>query len=1078
MELLISLEQLIEYLEENVPRYGQYDISPPEDESKGGFRLSGGHQYVAPDPFSDPGNWVGDDRIFFVLLPDGYGTNMRCVNRQTNRVYSLKEFVDTLENSPAVDWVQVEKSRSSFSGGSTSFNKKKSTATGTVSPELIFQWHSQVDRDYWHGYNIPDFVIDKLKLGLGSYNAVAGSDRTRISVDRHIIPVPLYGDKDYVFLSRRAKSNDPITRKHDVGRGYKTTYYVADTSFDPTQVHTLAFAEGGISTLSVVSTSLASVCVTPMTGAGSWHDEWTQELFRRYPNVERILVFPDNDEPGERYRRRVIQSVKRVSSSLKMSVMIYYLEYGGAVPEHWDAADFLQKFGSMAGTILNSYFVPAQTLRTPKKYSSDGAQHFEFEDIKLSSIEELRNFDNTGSIYQRIQGFVDSKDTDGVFLVSADPGTGKSYSYVHALQDMAREYQDSQEEKYRKNILKANELRLSDPEDDATLKYIDRLEKKPPVNFAIVALPFRKSLEDLRSHEGFDEDMWYDFQPRSELNCKLIDIVDMMQDKNYVVQKSVCNHCPARDWCEQQGYLSQYGFLRDKPIVVVRHNNLLYPKIFKATGAKVLLVDESPVETLMTPLVFGKDDISLPEGWRSTVSRASEYQIDVLFNTLLAALDRGAYEKKVPTVLNGRQLVFFLDHIALSITNNLYTFNDLVHDMLEGDHPSYSDLKEILNDHRRLSPNSQGVPDWDEAPVRSLDIIFEALAEGILNEQDDWNSRVSLYGKSFYLYEKVKIPVPDKTKVVVADATPRRSLLRAMFNGNNIIEYRAITNNPNAETTLVVGNDMPKTKVGSHIRSNGDTDFVDGHPNASIRVVHRVVSNLALRHDKLLVITYKKICKYLEKVVDQKNVSFVHWYSLRGLNDYKDYDSLLIVGLPRRPGHIYEMTGYAWAADLPKLDFSTRLPVEVPVGPGHSGSITWYGFQDEWVNSYVREDIESEFLQGAGRIRAHSSNTPKYIYHIGQFSALPFVTRVEHYSNFYDSMGGNSLQQIITQLMTEYFINSRVMDNKKPRLPGIRRVANMLRERGEKVSEPRLKLVMEEVKPFVLEDLQSLGVIE
>lgn len=1040
-----SIDALVDFLHKVVPNFE--------------YKVNG--EYSSKSPFRESGTWHGDDGfLWFFHAPE-----IKIWDRKLGgSSFSLRECWHSLP-IPDIETIQI---------GWESINAQLETFENRVARsrlirfsdrDVIQKYHANVQRDYWYSRGLSDEIIDGFFLGYGLLSYY--------QYPRHIIPVPLAERPGlYSIMSRRALPEDPA--RHYRPANSPTTYWYSDLL--SSEKSTVYIVEGGIAFLAAIQMGFTP-CITTNHGATKWSEKWTDSLLKQHPEINHIVFLGDNDPIGETHVKVIAKSFLTVSKRINRQLSMAKLVWDEDTPSAYDPADVLQYMGLELGRqwlIERIFDAPEEELWPRKQHNSytittdHPVNHVSPQTVDLSIVRSPNDIRGIqGGIDYYLNNF-DSTTKGKIYLSAFPAGSGKNYALVNVLQERARQHlrKVTQQESLRRQRAQEifSELTLDDPDYDEKLKHAERLRKPISRKLAVIASPFRESYLDMtNSHDNFDPSLWFYFDSRNSDNCKNIDKANKAAALGYNVSYSVCQTCPFKQECKQSGYLSQFDTMEQYPLVSIRHQHLPIEDI---TRANLLFIDEYPGDAIFSSqmLNLSATDLRLPRGWEEWIEHKNIEPIRMFSQILQIAVMEGAFTGRRRSVLQGRDLWDCLNKIALetfqvSIT---YVVNSLdPHDIKRATLTEVDDIEVIRMDEWKayLNPSLEDV-EVDSLPTRCLDIIYEiALHEVGLYAQDsqsvaDWNGRIFLFGRQMVVKPMKPLKTPNNTPVVITDAYPNEDMYQKLFPDRELMLYSPAVRNPDTQTTILYGNGFGISEMRKNLSMRKPTHMldpnkgVDGHPNLYLKYSVDCIRKLLLQHADLLVITHKPVVQYLRSIFTDGRVEFNNYRGIRGLNKYQSHTAVLLIGIPRKPETALEMDLRAWFWQDPvpllfenKVEYLETYHNFYEDGAGAGFKILSYA--DDRVHRAFINDITSELKQSASRIRPHTSGLPKYVYMLGSFPALEWVTNTCYYQQYvYNTPSSKDIKEFGILWMEEQLKKSR-------RLPGQNRFADALRSEGK-----------------------------
>lgn len=1069
--MITSVSELIQYVLDHVP-HATY--------------VNGEVKSASPD-FS--GGWYGDDGFIWLFnnhprypYARVYGRRLYGDGTWASPVRALSEIWNELPLDEKVDWLLINKEiklNVSFGGEL----EKEMKRTRTVDTETLIQWHAAYYDDvlkYWQNKGVSKRTVHKFFLG--------AAQLFKGKPLRLVIPIPILGTGQYTFISKRWDQND--TLRHWRPANSPTTLWFADN--DDLDSDTLHIVEGSGSLIAAYELGYTPVA-TSNAGAGYWDVEWCTHIFNKMPNLQKIVLWPDNDDTGRNHMAKVFNKFQKVCELENKELVYEHFIHESHIPEHFDLADYLdfakevdvvkQYTSSQLITLYEEDINPRLTSVFEDRIDYKKP---EYEDIL--ALDDLRDNDNPHSVSQVVDSYLTTGDPSEMLILKHSAGTGKTTATVNALQDHAREHIKDVIAEEQENFARADELEqdikngiLTNPyELEHARKTIQKLRKPLDRRYAVMASPYRASYRDIADTvPHFDESMWYYFESRGDSNCKNFLAANRAQQQGYNVRLHVCGICPFAQECEKSGYLSQFEEMKKYPLTSIRHQHLMTKEITKK--CEVLVIDEDIQHIVLNEQRFEAGDFKLPFGWDRFIPLERRKYIEIFIHMLRSVVGKGtqrfnhsiySYE-----LLSGMDLILRFDDWL----NKRYklSLGELLENIGEGDL-----RKAALTSVERLEDNEEAssyieykrkMMGSDELPRRAFDLVYEIIQAEFFNFQymQAWNSRLHLLNRKLYVLPREEIPVRSKTKLIYMDATAEPELVSLMFEKKPLV-VDPITKS-NIKVTQLYGNTLGIGALTRNIWKTNDVIFENEdleYPNNAVKIVHEVYNEIRKNHPdaKILFISHKTPADYFKKHAESlldDNVVVAHYRSLRGLNEFADCDVGVLFGLPQKSEFTLRMQAQAWYhRDNQPLNFFTKRRTIKPLmgyGRSHEWPDTIPGlavieYEDHRVNTLYHSDVQSELVQAAYRIRA--TDHERYLYIVNSYPAMTWVDSVKSYRAF---LGQATDHEKMTEWLRNY-MQENYDPNSRWKYPGQVKALQAAGEADLGMSLSRFKVYYKEIK--------------
>jgi hypothetical protein len=303
-----------------------------------------------------------------------------------------------------------------------------------------------------------------------------------------------------------------------------------------------------------------------------------------------------------------------------------------------------------------------------------------------------------------------------------------------------------------------------------------------------------------------------------------------------------------------------------------------------------------------------------------------------------------------------------------------------------------TDAERIPFNARSNSP-ARGIKGSSYQQARFADALREILIEELEQESRGHVSRIRFDPRTNdVILDRLTMPVvPDEANLLVLDATADRQLLSHLFGD---IEFHYIDFQQKAIVAQV------HDRTGSNTSWNESEDRFEDL--VSVLREHMSIG------DRVLCVSHKALADRLRDEIKIENLAIEHFGNLRGIDTYKDYQTIFITGRNQPPQS--EVDGLAravWWNDEPPLVHDdagllgaapeTNLPTDLrgylTTDPDQQAGVYVRSFSDPRIEILHQQIREAETVQAMARLRLVHANKPKHIYLLGN---LPIEMPIDY----------------------------------------------------------------------------------
>lgn len=518
--------------------------------------------------------------------------------------------------------------------------------------------------------------------------------------------------------------------------------------------------------------------------------------------------------------------------------------------------------------------------------------------------------------------------------------------------------------------------------------------------------------------------------PRSAGYCALASIADGVAAKGHNAVHLVCKRCPHQTQCQASWYLSQFKRAEKKAMVLARHQHGVIDLLIGYR--RFLVFDESPLGVIGGCIELAPKDLILtaPVGVQTLYP-----ELVTLLNKLMEAL-RNIVSGSAPLIgypanenvkLGGRWL---FDHLIMALGADLLDqITTLgIKPVQQAGQPGFFTL------------TLEGVANLPQNFLFDLwGVLKYEYEHHFLADKAHWNSRIIVWGQTLRIYPMRPFAFDPLTKIVVTDATGQPELYVKAFYDSRTSKPREAyiyeaplrphahitqwVNSGNSRTTM-----LRKGKAVEIEDTEGQKLTIEADNTALARAKAQI-KLLAERHNKsLLVVCYMTLHDKLRKWAASAEVldpELIQYYgNLRGRNDYKHLEAVLLIGEPRIPPMevFAQAQVWYWEDDLP-IDFeldTAGLKLEPYPGyvdsEGKGRAYAYPGYRDERLNRMYVWAIQAEMRQCYERIRCNAPEIDpatgqpqaKYVYIAAQMPCSDHVDELLHWSQWETDQAGRA----------------------------------------------------------------------
>ena len=318
-----------------------------------------------------------------------------------------------------------------------------------------------------------------------------------------------------------------------------------------------------------------------------------------------------------------------------------------------------------------------------------------------------------------------------------------------------------------------------------------------------------------------------------------------------------------------------------------------------------------------------------------------------------------------------------------------------LHDMLSSGAPLLSALLQLGIDEARLNAarndenrtqgrssaiaQRRGLTGDAALPDYKIALLFDRLAKEIGFEREQCHAVWVREGK-VHLGWREDLRLGEHTIMLVLDADLDETIMQRILERGEIIRIEV---ERNAEVIQV-----RNRTVGNYwLSGDGDPELGQQRLSELKRLIGREVE----RHpDKVLVVSPKKVRRAitedegdLKHPTDHEGATYIHFHKLRGVDSFKDYETVIIIGRHQPPDYAIEDAGRAlWWDDPLPLRLDQQLKKEdrgYRMRSGENASAKVMVHPDNRIQRGLELKRECETLQAIDRLRLVHNENPKKV---------------------------------------------------------------------------------------------------
>ena len=333
-------------------------------------------------------------------------------------------------------------------------------------------------------------------------------------------------------------------------------------------------------------------------------------------------------------------------------------------------------------------------------------------------------------------------------------------------------------------------------------------------------------------------------------------------------------------------------------------------------------------------------------------------------------------------IISGADFLRLVDITVKHLSNDGWTLEDVV---------------ELLDERavKHYQPNYLGTDPAEVFPIR-LPTVFRVVARELPDYLDNPDHKhpscLHLVSGVLEVYSMEQVKISSNTPIIVADATAIMPELYETALGRALEIYEPPIYNPNTEVVAVHGSDWTISSIERQLGqilhqrvttiedASGKTVSLEHLWNNStlsenilVRAYMDAIMGYAIKHREggLLVVLHKRIRPIIEPMIRAKlprhKIAFAHYGAVRGSNQWKDFEAVMLIGTPRIPYKSLWRRIQAWAY---MRGIRETIPLELAYLPapydGTDQGHTHITFTHSFAARFIDQTEVGEAISSAG----------------------------------------------------------------------------------------------------------------
>jgi len=259
-----------------------------------------------------------------------------------------------------------------------------------------------------------------------------------------------------------------------------------------------------------------------------------------------------------------------------------------------------------------------------------------------------------------------------------------------------------------------------------------------------------------------------------------------------------------------------------------------------------------------------------------------------------------------------------------------------------------------------------------KALLFELETFPDRKQSGLIHTTTFKDSTILNYSVSFKKKNnRINFYKEHKTPVLIIDADANKAIINRFFDNTKLVEINV---KRNCSVTQIENSQFSKSGFLHKDKKRAKKEI-----NKTVNLISNIAKN-----EKTLVVTYKAIIDDLKEHAPT-NISFLHFGNLRGIDAYKDFKNVIIIGRNQTSAETVENQAAALFCDDEHLIERTGELLKEQRGRRMTGGCV--SMQDVWVHADFRVQMileqirECESLQAVDRLRfIHSTDNDRNVY--------------------------------------------------------------------------------------------------
>ena len=311
--------------------------------------------------------------------------------------------------------------------------------------------------------------------------------------------------------------------------------------------------------------------------------------------------------------------------------------------------------------------------------------------------------------------------------------------------------------------------------------------------------------------------------------------------------------------------------------------------------------------------------------------------------------------------------------------------------------------------------------------LHKVKLLVRAIEAEIELPRDTCNGvvAVEIAGKArLYVHYRKESTAPDAAPLLILDASEDPIITRAIWGE---VPRQAVAIERRARVTQIIGRQMSKATLTGKRSTRPGQSIDDARDLSGSRALEaeQITADIAARvvamPGRVLAVGQKDVVAVMNfrRPKGQPPVIKAHFNALRGLDGFKDYDGVAVIGRLLPPAWAMEATARSlWATDPEPIETAeafTYRPTTIATRDGGKATVKEPAHPDARVTAILHQSLKAELLQAIDRLRLIHTDREKAVLVVNEVS-LPglVVDRVEQFRLW--RQGGSRIERALRSL--------------------------------------------------------------